>query len=73
MADPWTANVYSKRATSVSYDPDTEEATVTWVKGGATIYSGVPEEKAIALSKAASVSDMINSDFTGVYPHRNMK
>lgn len=57
----------------MSYDPDTGEMTVVWQKGGATTYSDVPEDKAVALSKAASVSDMINSEFTGVYPHRNFK
>ena len=73
MADPWVRSVYSSRASSVSYNPDSQEMTVAWRKGGATIYSNVPEDKAIALSKAASVGDMINNDFTGVYPHRNLK
>ena len=73
MAEPWEQSVYSTRARSVAYDPDSQTMTVTWAKGGATVYEGVPEDAAVALSEAASVGDMINSDFTGVYPHRNVR
>ena len=73
MAEAWTKSVYSSRASEVSYDPDSQEMTVVWKKGGATIYSGVPEDRAIALSKSASVGNLINSDFTGVYPLRNIR
>ena len=73
MAEPWTASVYSKRAQTVAYDPDSKTMTVTWRDGRATVYLDVPEDHAVALSKAASVGQMINAEFTGQYQHRNIK
>lgn len=72
MAEPWSKSVYSSRASEISYDPDSQELTVVWRRGGVTVYSGVPEDRAVALSKAASVGAMINDEFSG-YSHRNIR
>jgi hypothetical protein len=71
---PWSQNVYSSRASSVSYDEDAQEMTVTWTSGKsrATIYSGVAPEDARALANAPSVGQMIHQEFTGKYKHRNV-
>jgi hypothetical protein len=70
----WSQSVYSSRASSVSYDEETQEMIVTWKSGKsrATIYSGVSLEDAVALANAPSVGQMINQDFTGKYKHRNV-
>jgi hypothetical protein len=67
----WERPVYSERAQTVSYDDQTQEMTVLWKNGKSTVYAGVPEKLALELSNAPSVGSMINSDFTGKFPHRN--
>lgn len=67
----WTRPVFSERAQEVSYDDTTQEMTVVWRNGKRTVYSGVPEDMALDLSVAPSVGSMINSHFTGRFPHRN--
>jgi len=68
----WEKPVYSKRAVSIAYDDQTQEMTVTWKNGKATVYSGVPESVALDLAHAPSVGNMINSDITPNYTYRNV-
>lgn len=67
----WTKDVYSTRALSVSYDPESKEMAVTWRNGKRTTYFGVPEDVALQLANAPSVGGMINSEITPFYRHRN--
>lgn len=67
----WSRSVFSERAQEVSYDDQTQEMTVVWKNGKSTAYAGVPEDLALELSNAPSVGSMINSHFTGKFPHRN--
>lgn len=73
MADDdgsWSVPVYSSMVSEVGYDPASGELIITWSNGKRSAYSGVPEGKALELSKAASVGQMINSEIKPVYPHR---
>ena len=68
---PWTKNVFSSRASSVGYDENTRELSVTWAKGGKTsIYEDVPEEVAQDLSTSVSVGRMLNNEIIPNYKHR---
>lgn len=63
---PASSNVYD-----VGYDEEKQELYVTWRKSQKkSIYSGVPEELADQVSKAPSVTNMLNSEIKPNYPHR---
>lgn len=67
----WEVNVFSSMVSAVGYDDSTQELTITWAKSGRrSIYSGVDEDTARALSKAPSVGQMMNSEIKPNYPHR---
>lgn len=66
----WTRDVYSTMVSQVGWDDETGELLVTFKNGRTAAYSGVDEGKAIELSKAASVGDMMNSEIKGKYPFR---
>lgn len=73
MADDdgsWSVPVFSSMVSEIGYDPAAGELIVTWRNGKRSAYAGVPEGKALELSKAASVGQMINSEIKPVYPHR---
>jgi len=67
---PWTQSVFSSNVREVGYDEDSHELLITWNSGRVSAYSGVPEDVALRLTKAASVGQMINSEIKNVYPHR---
>lgn len=66
----WEVPVYSSMVSHVGYDSDTKELLITWSNGKRSAYAGVSEEKAVQLSKAASVGQMINTEIKPIYPHR---
>jgi hypothetical protein len=66
----WSRHVYSSNVSTIGYDPETQEMTVTWTKGKQSIYSGVPEELAEQLVNAPSVGSMLNAEVKNYYPHR---
>jgi len=67
----WEQSVYSSNASSVAYDPETQEMTITWSKSGRrSVYSGVPEDVAHACANAPSVGQYINSEIKPNYEHR---
>ena len=66
----WQKEVYSSNVSSVGYDPETKELSITWMKGKRSIYSGVPEELAEQLVVAPSVGSMLNAEIKNYYPHR---
>lgn len=67
----WNVPVFSDMVSEVGYDDSAGELLITWKKSGkVSAYSGVPEEKALELSKAASVGGMFNSEIRNQYPHR---
>jgi hypothetical protein len=68
----WTKDVFSSNVSSVGYDTDTSELIITWHKGRnrVSIYSGVDEATAEALSKAPSVGQMLNMEIKPNYSHR---
>lgn len=72
MADggEWNVPVYSEMVSEVGYDPGTSELFITWKNGRRSAYSGVSEAKALQLSKAASVGQMVNTEIKPIYPHR---
>ncbi len=66
----WSQNVASSNVSSVSYDSDTSELEVTWMKSGKTsVYSGVPEDVAVRLANAPSVGSMLNNEIKPYYAH----
>ena len=67
---PWTQSVFSSNVREVGYDEDSHDLLITWNNGRTSAYSGVPEDVALRLTKAASVGQMINSEIKNVYPHR---
>ena len=70
MAGEWEVEVYSSMVAKVGYDPEVHELIITWNNGRVSAYSGVSEEKALQLSKAASVGQMVNTEIKPIYPHR---
>ena len=66
----WSRSVYSSMVSTVSYDPDTSELSIEWVKGGTSIFSGVPEDVAQSLSNAPSVGRTIHTQIKPNYTHR---
>lgn len=66
----WTQEVFSSNVVSIGYDEDSKDMIVTWKNGKRSAYNGVPEEKALDVSKAASVGSTLNSDIKPYYPHR---
>ena len=67
---PWTQSVFSSNVREVGYDETTHDLLITWNNGRTSAYSGVPEDVALRLTKAASVGQMINSEIKPAYPHR---
>ncbi len=68
----WSKPVFSTMVSEVGWDDETNELLVTWAKSGKTsAYSGFDEAKAIELSNAPSVGQMIISEIkTSGAPHR---
>lgn len=66
----WSRHVYSSNVSTIGYDPETKELSVTWTKGKQSIYSGVPEELAEQLVNAPSVGSMLNAEIKPYYAHR---
>lgn len=70
----WTKNVFSTMVTSVAYDEEKAELSVTWAKGGKTsVYAGVPEGVALDLSNAPSVGQMVITEIKPYYQHLGYK
>jgi len=53
-------------------EDETNELIVTFNKGRAYVYAGVPEELAIQLANAPSVGQMMNSEIKPNYPARKL-
>lgn len=66
----WSVPVYSSSVSEIGYDSDTKELIVTWHSGRRSAYEGVSEEKAVELSKASSVGQMLNSEIKPAHKHR---
>ena len=76
MADEngqWSVPVLSSNVAEVGYDAEVSELVITWKNGRVSAYSGVSEEKALQVSKAASVGQMINQEIKPIYPHRYLR
>ena len=66
----WSRDVFSSNVSTVGYDPETKDLTITWTKGKRSIYSNVPEELAEQLVNAASVGSMLRTEIIPYYGHR---
>ena len=66
----WSTPVFSSQVSEIGYDAASGELLVTWKNGRQSAYSGVPEDVALALSKAPSVGQMLNTEIKPIYPHR---
>ncbi len=67
----WSTAVYSSMVSEVGWDSDTKEILVTWARSGRqSAYAGADEAKALELSKAPSVGQMIHQDIRPYYSHR---
>lgn len=68
----WSKAVFSSMVSEVAWSDEGEkpELLVTFSRGGRGIYEGVPEDEAIALSKAASVGQYLNSTIKPFYRYR---
>lgn len=69
----WTKDVYSSNVASVGWDDATNSIIVTFKNGRVYAYSGADEEMASELSKAASVTEMLNLDIKGRYAYRRLR
>lgn len=68
----WSQSVFSSNVAEVGWD-DNGDLIVTFSNGRVYAYEGVPEEKAIELSKTASVGQMLNSEIKGRYNFRRVR
>ena len=66
----WSKSVFSKMINEVGYDSDAGELIVTFKNGRKAAYSGVSEDTADELSRAASVGQMFISEIRDQYPFR---
>jgi hypothetical protein len=68
----WSKDVYSSMVSRVGWDDDTNELLVTWAKSGKTsAYGGYDEAKALELSVAPSVGQMVITEIKpGAASHR---
>ena len=68
----WTKDVYSSMVSRVGWDDQTNELLVTWAKSGKTsAYGGFDEAKALELSTAPSVDQMVITEIKNSgAPHR---
>lgn len=71
----WSTGVISSNVSEIGWtDEDgTPTMTVTWKSGRVSAYAGVDEELAVAVSKAPSVGQMLNTDIKPSYPHRYIR
>jgi len=70
MAEGWSRSVFSSMVSSISYDPDAQEMTVEWQKGGSSVYSGISEDVANSAANAPSVGTFIHTQIKPNYSHR---
>ena len=67
----WIKDVYSSNVATVGYDSEKKELYVTFSRTGQQYtYSGVPEQLAIDLSNAPSVTGMLNTEIKPYYGFR---
>lgn len=66
----WSTPVYSSNVAEVGYDEEMGGMLITWNSGKRSLYSGVPEELALEVSKAPSVGSMLNAEIKPRFPHR---
>jgi len=68
----WSKSVFSSMVSEVAWsDEDGKgQLLVTFARGGSGIYDDVPEDEAIALSKAASVGQYLNANIKPFYSYR---
>lgn len=68
----WSSSVFSSNVSEVGYDDD-GNLLVTFNNGRQYAYEGVPEEKAIEMSKTASVGQFLNTEIKGHYNYRRIR
>lgn len=68
----WMRSVFSSMVSEVGWDSDTGELLVKWAKSGrVSAYAGFDEAKALELSNAPSVGQMVNTEIKNSgAPHR---
>ena len=68
----WTRAVFSSHVSQITYDPETQQMTVTWSSGKrrTSVYEGVPEDVADQASRAASVGSFLRENVKGRHNHR---
>jgi KTSC domain len=68
----WNKPVYSSMVSEVGWDSETNELLVKWAKSGKiSAYAGFDEAKAIELSNAPSVGQMVITEIKNSgNPHR---
>jgi hypothetical protein len=69
----WSQSVLSSNVSEVGYDDEAGELIVTFSNGSVYAYADVDEGTAIALSKAPSVGQMLNSEIKGQYAYRRVR
>lgn len=67
----WERPVFSSMVQAIGYDADLNAMIVRWNKNTkVSAYLGVPEEKALEVSRAPSVGQIINTEIKPYYEHR---
>ena len=69
---PWEKSPFSSNVSSVRYDEETQTMTVRFQRGGVYAYMGVPEDVALQLINAASVTQMLNTEIKPNYSYRRL-
>lgn len=69
----WSQSVLSSNVSEVGWDDEAGELIVTFTSGSVYAYAGVDEGTAIALSRAPSVGQMLNSEIKGQYAFRRVR
>lgn len=69
---PWSRDVFSSNAASISYDEATQTMEVVWRRGKnrVSVYEGVPEAIADQASRAMSVGTFLRENVRDRFPHR---
>jgi hypothetical protein len=71
MSELWRVPVASSMVSEVAYT-DSGDMVVTFANGKEGMYSDVPEEVALRLSKAPSVGEMMHSEIIPTYSYRKL-
>lgn len=69
----WERQPFSSNVSNVAYEDESQTLTVDFKRGGRYEYDGVPEDVALQLCNAASVTDFLNNEIKPNYAYRRLR